>query len=386
MLTRPPLTAEFCRTVTSPASGNRVHRCGKTRGLAIQVTAKGNRSFVFCYTSPSGQERRMTIGALGAWTLPAARERVGELRRMVDSGIDPLAEKRAVRDAITLRQLWEWYSASALTKLATASQRDVAAAWKSKIEPRLGAHTKAANLTRQDVQSLVDHITATTGSYSANRCHSYLRRILNLAKADGLIPTNPAAAQIQRNAEHGRERYLSQAELKSLGEAIDTRGFHPPTLAIKLLMLTGARRSEVLKMRWDNLDLVNKVWTKPPSDTKQGKTHRVPLSQDAVAILLEIMAKGKGAAYVFAGPGKVGHLTDLKRTWSALKKQAGISECRIHDLRHTYASLIASGGGSLVLIGALLGHSQVQTTQRYAHLYDDALRSATEQVATSLGK
>ena len=145
-----------------------------------------------------------------------------------------------------------------------------------------------------------------------------------------------------------------------------------------MLLLTGARRGEVLSATWEMFDLENGVWTKPSSHTKQKKLHRVPLSPPALQLLQEIKNRGSDSEYVF--PSRLGakrpHLTELKNSWKKVCELAGLEGVRIHDLRHSFASILVSGGASLPLIGALLGHTQVQTTQRYAHLMDDPLRRA----------
>jgi len=174
-------------------------------------------------------------------------------------------------------------------------------------------------------------------------------------------------------------------------------------------MLTGARRGEVLSAHWDMFDLEAGVWVKPSAHTKQRTEHRVPLSAPAVALLKELK---EGAAGPFVFPGTNGRpLCDVKRTWLTVCRDAGLAKqepkrtgggrpalgkdgmrlltwratARLHDLRHTYASVLASQGLSLPIIGALLGHTQPQTTARYAHLLDDPLRAATELVGTLVG-
>ena len=151
--------------------------------------------------------------------------------------------------------------------------------------------------------------------------------------------------------------------------------------AIKLLLLTGARRSEVLGMRWDEIDLEARIWIKPPSRTKQKRMHRVPLSGSVMELLAQLRDGAKGEEFVFPGTGSSGHLADIKRSWASVCAEAGIVNCRLNDLRHSFASLIVSNGGSLETIGGLLGHSQTQTTKRYAHLFDATLRDAAELVA-----
>ncbi len=149
----------------------------------------------------------------------------------------------------------------------------------------------------------------------------------------------------------------------------------------RLLLLTGARRGEVLRATWDQFDMETGVWVKPSANTKQRKIHRVPLSASVVAILTEIK-QGSKSKFVFPGSTPNEPLTSITRKfWREVCTAAEIESCRVHDLRHSYASILVNAGLSLPLIGALIGHSQPTTTARYAHLYDDPLRAATEAVA-----
>jgi integrase len=146
-------------------------------------------------------------------------------------------------------------------------------------------------------------------------------------------------------------------------------------------MLTGARRGEALTARWRDFDPAAGVWTKPSGHTKQKRSHRIPLSAAAQAVLVQLAAQYAPAepppdAFVF-GPEMIYR---LRATWEGVREDAGLSGLRLHDLRHGYASLLASGGLSLPIIGALLGHTSPATTARYAHLMDDPLRQATERV------
>jgi integrase len=162
--------------------------------------------------------------------------------------------------------------------------------------------------------------------------------------------------------------------------------------AVRLLLLTGARRNEMLSARWSQFDLTAGVWVKPAASTKQGKQHRVPLSRPAILLLSEMktaadhenalrLRDGAGSPEVNLFPGANGKpQTDLKRFWASVCSKAGLIGVRVHDLRHTHASILASLGLSLPIIGSLLGHTQASTTQRYAHLMDDPLRAATERL------
>lgn len=378
------LSNDFCRTAPSPAKDHKLYRCGSTRGLALRVTSTGYKAFVFCFSGPTGREHRMTIGEYGPWSLAAAKKRVMELRREVDAGINPIERKVERRAAPSLSDLWQWYSASELRKLSVAGQRNIQRDWEGKIRPLLGAHTKLADLRRGDIQRLIDSVTDRSGETAANRCHSYIRRMLNLAVSQGMVDTNVAATTIHRHQEHPRQRFLSQEELERLSAAIEANMHLPGAVAVKLLMLTGARRGEVLSMRWTDVDLESGVWVKPPSRTKQRRIHRVPLSQEAVATLRRQMASSGEHEFVFPSGGCQGHMVAIKRVWSKLCRVAAIESCRLHDLRHSFASVIVSNGGNLELIGGMLGHSQPSTTKRYAHLYDTPMREAAELVARTV--
>jgi integrase len=238
-------------------------------------------------------------------------------------------------------------------------------------------------------------ITAET-PIAANRVLALLSTMFALAIREEWVESNPARG-IERNPENRRERYLSPAEIARLCEALAAHPERSSADAILLLLLTGARRGEVLSATWSQIDMDAGVWTKPAATTKQGKLHRVPLSQGALELLRGIKdrqdgevadAKRRGVIrpmprQVFPGTGTRA-LQGVKRTWRSVCKTADITNCHLHDLRHTHASILVSSGLSLPVIGALLGHSQAATTHRYAHLSDQPLRVATNLVADAI--
>jgi integrase len=214
--------------------------------------------------------------------------------------------------------------------------------------------------------------------YLANRAVAVLSKMFNFAIKLKWRTDNPAKG-IERNQEVKRDRYLSTDELARLSEALTKCVDRQAANIIRLLLLTGARRGEVLGMRWAHLDLTNGVWTKPGATTKQATLHRVPLSEPVRQLLCELRQNAADEAE-FVFPGRPGRArADIENTWSALCKAAEIIGARVHDLRHTYASILVSSGHSLPIIGRLLGHTQPATTARYSHLADDPLRLATER-------
>jgi integrase len=188
--------------------------------------------------------------------------------------------------------------------------------------------------------------------------------------------TDNPCRHVPRNDEHKRKRYLSAAELERLSKALTEHDDRDAADVFRLLLLTGARRGEVLAARWRDIDLETGTWSKPGSTTKQKTDHIVPLSAPARQMLA---ARGQDSEFVFPGRSG-GHRVAVKSDWARICKAAEISGLRVHDLRHSYAAQLASAGVGLHTIGALLGHSNPTTTHRYAHLFDDPLRAATEKV------
>jgi integrase len=273
---------------------------------------------------------------------------------------------------------------------------------------------KVTDVKPDDIDALHREVSETR-PVRANRMVEVIRKAFNMAMRWGWRSDNPARG-VHRNQEHKRARYLSASELTQLFKALSSHREEISANAIKLLLLTGARRGEVLGATWEMFDLNAGVWLKPSAHTKQRKEHRVPLSAPAMQLLSEMLLKAQTTArkggvavsqYVFPGHANT-PTTDIKRTWLSVCRKAGLAvqreklskagsvvrdskghpvlvwqpTARVHDLRYTYAAILASDGMSLPIIGALLGHTQPQTTARYAHLLDDPLRAATERVGS----
>jgi integrase len=411
------LTDKLLRVLPLPCKGATITYDAAVPGFGARVTANGARSFVLNYMS-AGRERRMTIGQFPTWSATAAREEARTLRRKVDSGIDPMAEREAqiaavvaARSAPTMEDLFARYNAEHLPRKSPRAAADDRSMWGKIILPQLGA-MKVADVRPDDIDALHAAVSKTR-PVRANRMVEVVRKAFNLSMRWGWRSDNPTSG-VHRNQEEKRARYLSATELLKLSEALAAHPEKASANAIKLLLLTGARRGEVLRARWEMFDLETGVWVKPSAHTKQRKQHRVPLSAPTLQVLSEVLVAAKAEAlaagtsispYVF--PGRNGKpIFDIKRTWLSVCRKAGLAEqveqrtrdgkvvrtekgqpamvwqatARIHDLRHTYASILASHGLSLPIIGALLGHTQPQTTARYAHLLDDPLRAATERV------
>ena len=370
------LTDTIVKTLAAPARGNKVRYDAELRGFGLRVTAAGARAFVLNYRV-GVRERRLTIGGWPDWKVAAAREEARRLKRRIDVGEDPLADLEAERGAPTVADLCQRFEAEHLPKKRPATQRDYSAIIRREILPAL-KHKRVAEVTHSDIDALHRKVSK-RAPYLANRVAAVCSRMFSLSIKWGWRADNPAKG-IERNQEDKRHRYLSPDELPRLTEALPTLQDQQAANIIRLLLLTGARRGEALSARWEDIDLGVGVWTKPGATTKQKTLHRVPLSAPARQLLSELRARAADdAVYVFPADGANGHRAEIKKTWAACCKAAGLQGVRVHDLRHSFASYLASSGQSLPIIGALLGHSQPATTARYAHLLDDPLRAATER-------
>ncbi len=370
---RQRLTDTIVKALPAPTSGNRITYDAELPGFGCRVTAAGSRAFVLNYRTTGGRERRITIGQHPAWSLKVARDEAKRLRREIDGGRDPLGEEEAERGAPTVADLCRRYREEHLPKKRERSARDDAALIEREILPRL-RRLKVADVTFSDIDRLHREITK-RAPIRANRAVALCSKMFSLAIRWGCRADNPAKG-IERNPENKRDRYLTGEEMARLTAALAEHHDQQSANIIRMLLLTGARRGEVLAMRWADLDLEAGVWVKPSAHTKQKKAHRVPLSAPARQLLVGIP---RTSEYVF--PARIGgHRTEIKGSWQAICKAARLDGVRVHDLRHSYASILASAGLSLPVIGALLGHTQAQTTARYAHLFDDPLRAATERV------
>ena len=375
------LSERFAKSLQPSTKRNERYYDSEVKGFGLRVTDTGFKSFVLNYYV-NGRERRLTIGPYPEWSVTAARKQAAMLRRMIDTGVDPLDERQKERAAPTVRDMFERYDRDYIPKLVEMGQRDARRQFNEWILPRIGSK-KVAAVTFSDCEALHRKASENTPT-SANRMIATLRRCFNLAITWGWIERNPTKG-LELNAENKRQRFLSSDEVSRVLEALAAHPRQDSADAIRLMLFTGRRCSEALGATWDQFDADLRIWTKPASTTKQRRLHRVPVSKPVTAILKKRKkAQGKKKiTHVF--PSRNGKpLQEVRRTWTRVQQVANVQGVRLHDLRHTFASFAVAQGQSLPVIGAMLGHSQQQTTAQYAHLYDEPLIQATEQVAKAI--
>lgn len=373
-------------------------------GFSLVVQKTGSRGFYLDYTIRS-RPRRMAIGRWPDWSVVAARDRAKLLRRDIDDGIDPLAEREEIRAAPRISDLIDRYLREHAAHLAPRNASDQASMLRKLVEPHW-KHRLVAEIEPADVERLLGQIAegrarpakaksrrkdlqpAKATPIRANRVGEVLRKMFNLAVAWKMRADNPAEA-FRRRMETERERFLSIEEITRLGDALHAVEDQRGAAIVRMCMLTGARLGEVRTARFEQFNLELGTWTKPAANTKQRRVHRVPISAETAALVRQRrLAVPEGCNWLFPGDAlgvdgqpKDQPVQEIRRFWASIQTAAQLPDVRIHDLRHTFASLLVSGGASLEMVGKLLGHSQMRTTQRYAHLVDSPLRAGVDAVA-----
>ena len=352
------------------------------KGFGVRVHPTGRKVYIV-KTRYRGRVIKMTIGPHGAVTLSYARVRAAEIITDARAGKNPAGRNADAPTMIALgkRFLKEYVSTHCKPSTAEEYRRSV----KLFINPRIGRY-RVPDIQRSDIAALHHDLRDTP--YQANRTLGVLSKMFNLAELWDLRPdgSNPCR-HVKRFREEKRERFLSDIEYQRLGAAlkdieVDGSETASAITAVRLLMLTGCRLSEIQKLRWEHVDLGASELRLP--DTKTG-AKVVYLGDPAIAVL-ERIDRRDGNPWVIAGRKPGSHLTDLQHPWRRIRARAGLDDVRIHDLRHSFASGGLLVGEGLPMIGKLLGHTQVQTTARYAHLANDPVKSAANRIASRIAE
>ena len=350
-------------------------------GFGLRVLPSGKRSYLIQYRA-RGRTRRLALGLHGVLTPEQARRRAAELLAEVRYGGDPSAARSAALHAPTMADLCERYlsdyAAGRKKARSVAEDRRIIARY---LLPKLGRR-RVADVEHSEAVRLHNALRKTP--IMANRVLALLSKMFSLAERWGLRPvgSNPCRG-VDRFPERARERFLSEAELARLGDALteaDQKGSERPeaVAALRLLALTGCRVSEVLTLRWDEVDLERTCLRL--RDSKTGpKT--VPLNAPSLEVLGRV---ARSSEWVFPARDGARAMPTLSAAWARIRRRAGLDDLRMHDLRHSFASVGACSGQSLLVIGALLGHRRAATTQRYAHLSSDPVRSASESIGARI--
>ena len=352
-------------------------------GFHLRVKPSGTKSYALKYRA-GGRQRNITIGRHGVMTPDQARIEACRLLASISDGDDPSAKRKAAFREPTLGQFWEEYlERHAIPRKASSSVKEDKSLWRRYLKPAFG-HLKVNAITRNDIERL--HASKSEQPSCANHIFCLLSKMMNLA-VDWEYRTDNPCKGIKKYHEEPRNRFLTKEERERLTVALGKEADQAGAIAIWLCRLTGARKGEVLQARWDQFDLDAKipVWQIPASSTKQRRVNRKPLSRVAATMLAEWkeVCPPSKAGWVIPGRDPEKRRSDLNGPWRRARDRAGLENVRMHDLRHDFASIAVAQGSSLEIIGRYLGHSSIQTTQRYAHLLDDPLHAMAEQIGES---
>ena len=352
-------------------------------GFAVRVLPSGRRSYIAQYRI-GNRYRRMSLGAHGVLTPEKARRMAFKVLAAVKDGEDPAGERSQARKACTVKELAERFDEEHISvRLKPGTAQEYRRNLRRFILPALGS-IKVADVTRADISKF--HHDLRHIPYQANRNLEVVSKMFVLAEMWGMRPdgSNPRL-HIKKYPESKRERYLNQEELSELGavlsevEQIGVEDIYAIT-AIRLLIFTGCRLNEIMTLKWAEVDFENGCLRLSDSKTGARVVHLGPPALD----LLANLERQLNNPWVICGKVPGTNRKEIQKFWQRIRKSAGIEDVRIHDLRHSFASNAVAQGMSLPMIGKLLGHTQVQTTARYAHLAADPVKAAANQISGNI--
>lgn len=364
--------------IPTPSGRNRIYRYDlKVRGLAVCVLPSGKKIFLV-YRKINGRPERITIGSVNDFTIEQARGKASEINGAVSKGENPASKNRLAKEEATLGKLFDVYLERHAKVHKSSWKEDVRqfncylSSWKRK---------QLSTIRKIDIQKLHQEVGNNSGHYAANRLLSLLASLFNRANELGLWGKQNPAHGIKKFKEKSRSRFLQADELPRFFKALSEELNETARDYILMSLLSGARKANVLAMRWDQINLEIGIWTIPT--TKNGDEHTIPLVTQALEILRNRYAI-KQSDWVFPSTGKSGHLSDPKKAWERILMRAGITNLRLHDLRRSLGSWQASTGASLSIIGKTLAHRNVSTTAIYARLNIDPVREAMNKATQAM--
>jgi len=340
------------------------------KGFGIRISPSGRKSFIINWRNNEGRQGRKVIGVHGKITTEQARKLAQKYFYQISLGNEP---RRNAQANPTFSEFSRMYmdEYSIKHKAVKTFENEIYMLNKH-IFPVFGKR-RIKDIKKREIEKF--HSSFENNKSNANRILSLVSHIFTKALEWEYIELHPAQG-VRRNKEEKRSRYLSTDEIKRLLDVLDDHPNKNTSHALKIILFTGSRRGEVLGATWNQFNFDKKTWTKPMQKTKQRRTEYIPINDETLSVLTE-MKKTRNSLFLFPSDSKEGHMLDFKTSWKNICKLAKLEDVRVHDLRHTYASLLINNGISLSVIGRLLGHKEVSTTARYAHLNDETLRKAS---------
>lgn len=354
-----------------------------TKGLMLEVRETGGKTYYLRYRTVRGKVCQLKLADARDVTLAQARQLADQTRTRLAMGEDPKEAKTALRAVPTFAKFVEDDFLPHIKTYKRSWECDVSLL-NNHLLPAFGSRY-LDTITRRDVQKLI------TGRREMGKAPGTCDRMLILARhifncalrweTPG-VKSNPAKEVELLNVDNKRDRYLNEDEVRRLHDAVQASENPMLKYIVPMLLMTGARKREVLDARWEDFDYETRQWKIP--FTKGGKPRYVPMS-DGVLGILDAVPRIEGSPYVFPNPDTKKPFVTIHYTWDTARKKAGLQDVRLHDLRHSFASILINSGRSLYEVQHLLGHTQVKTTERYAHLQQDTLMRAANVVPNVIG-
>ena len=376
-------TKVFVRSVQCPPELAKVaYFDTECRGLVLEVRPTGTKVYSVRYIDARGKQKQHKIGSADAITLDQARKQAIKVRSKVALGEDVDEARKLLKAVPTVSEF--------IHKVYLPYVQGYKRSWKcdrgllkNHVEPVWGKRY-LDQITKSDLIALLAEHRKTHAPGSCNRLTILLRYLFNTAirNEDVGITKNPTAGLRLMKEENKKERYLSIEEAQVLYEKLKLSDNTMLKYIVPMLIVTGARKREVLDARWEDFDFERRSWR--IHTTKLGRPRHVPLSDSAVA-LLNSVPRFVSCEWAFPNPKTKEPFVDIYYAWNTVRKAAGLAEVRIHDLRHSFASFLVNSGRSLYEVQHLLGHTQIKTTARYSHLSQDTLLDASNAVTRAVG-
>jgi integrase len=352
----------------------------KVTGLLLKVLYSGQKTWYLRYATDHGRMREKKLALASVLSLAEARELARGHLSDIAKGNDPFDRKAAMKAIPTLSVFINETYMPYIRSHKRSWETDQILL-RAHVLPNWG-HLHLDEITQQRAIKLFADHRLTHKPASTNRVYDMLNTVFHLAiRWETGLTANPLKNVRRYKENNKRERYLTEEEAKQLFEALETTKAPQLRAIVTMLLLTGARLSEVLNAQWKDFDTQARVWT--IEFNKSGKTRYVPLSDSAIQ-LIENMPRIEGCPYSFANPQTKEPYTSIHYAWDTVRKRAGLADLRIHDLRHSFASFLVNGGRSIYEVQKILGHTQIRTTQRYAHLSQETLLEAASTAMNSV--
>ena len=366
------LNAAFCAAAQCDPSKRRVDFYSDAHvGFGLECRASGSKTYFQRYHDPNGKQRQVTIAMYGEVTFDQARKMAQKIRSEAVLGGDPAGKKGAKKTIPLYRELAEMH----LTYAANHHRSDGAQRIiKNHLIPHWGPK-RLDEVKQQDITKWLAEKRQEMAPASVAKIITTFSKSFELARQWELFDGNPTKRCWSEKYNNSRERYLTSDEANALKLACECSPNPQLKNIVALLLLTGARKSELLKAKWTDIDIDKRTWTL--NMTKNGRRRHIPLSQGAMAVIGQL-PRYDGCPWLLANKQTMLPFTDIKRSWMQARKAAGLNDVHLHDLRHSFASNLVNGGVDILRVSRLMGHVNLASTSRYSHLAADQLLAASE--------